>query len=465
MSVFIPSRCRSPTTRHLGGSSDSRGGGGHVLGLGLGLRLSLGGNLLLGGLLGLGLILDLVGGLLLGDGLLNLGLLGSLLLGLGGRGLAVDGSSELGEGALATLLLHLTLRRLALSRSRGLVALAESEGERRLALLLDVLLRLNDGGGGSLNGLGGDGGGVGDVDSEGSGGLNRRDHRGGLGRLGSVLGSLSRLSRLHLRALLLLAGEDAEDAVALGRSGLLLGALDGLFLNRLGLLDSGSSLGSRGLLGLESLGHRSNLGSGLSDNGSDNRGDSSGLKRSDGRLNNGSLDSRGIGDGSLLSGLDLLLLVLLLVGGRVTLAEAEERSSLAAGRSALRLLSLELLLLGLLLDLLLLGSFLGHNIVDGDDFLGLGLLLGSLGGLLLLLGNGSGLEALSGALVALGLGDGGSKLLGLGDLELQLSNPVVALSSAGGLEAVLVALGGEVELVGAIGLGLAGVGLWGASLE
>lgn len=446
--------CRSATARHLGGSSDSRGGGRHVLGLGLGLRLSLGRDDLLGSLLGLGLVLD---GLILDDGLLDLGLLSSLLLGLGGRGLAVDGSSELGEGALATLLPHLTLG-LPLGGSRGLITLAESERKRRLALLLDILLGLNDGGRGNLSRLNGDVGGVGDVDSEGGGGLDRRDHGGVLSSLNSVLGSLDGLSGLDLGALLLLAGEDTEDAVALGGNGLLLGGLG------LVLLDSGGSLGNGSLLCLGGLDHGSGLGGGLNrGNGSNDRGDNgSGLKRNDGSLSDSrSLGGRSISDGSLLSRLDLILLVLLLVGGRVALTEAEERSSLAAGRSALGLLRLDLLLLALLL-----GGLLGHDIVNGDDLLGLGLLLlGSLGNLLLLLSNGSGLVALSGGLVVLGLADGWGKLLGLCDLELQLCDPVVALSSVGGLEAVLVTLGGEVELVGAIGLGLGGISLWGASLD
>lgn len=449
--------CRSATARHLGGSSDSRGGGRHVLGLGLGLRLSLGRDDLLGSLLGLDLVLD---GLILHDGLLDLGLLSSLLLGLGGGGLAVDGGSELGEGALATLLPHLTLG-LALSGSRGLVALAESERKRRLALLLDILLGLNDGGRDNLSGLNGDVGGVGDVDSEGGGGLDRRDHGGVLSSLNGVLGSLDGLSGLDLGALLLLAGEDTEDAVALGGNGLLLGGLG------LVLLDSRGSLGNGSLLCLGGLDHGSGLGGGLNrGNGSNDRSDNgSGLKRNDGSLSDSrSLGGRSIGDGSLLSGLDLILLVLLLVGGRVALTEAEEGSSLAAGRSALGLLRLDLLLD--LLDLLLLGGLLGHDIVNRDDLLGLGLfLLGSLGNLLLLLSNGSGLVALSGGLVVLGLADGGGKLLGLCDLELQLCDPVVALSSVGGLEAVLVTLGGEVELVGAIGLGLGGISLWGASLD
>ncbi len=45
----------------------------------------------------------------------------------------------------------------------------------------------------------------------------------------------------------------------------------------------------------------------------------------------------------------------------------------------------------------------------------------------------------------------GRENLGLLDLELQLLDPVIALGSAEGLEGVLVALGSEDKLVGALG--------------
>jgi hypothetical protein len=62
-------------------------------------------------------------------------------------------------------------------------------------------------------------------------------------------------------------------------------------------------------------------------------------------------------------------------------------------------------------------------------------------------------------LVGLALGDRLGEVLGLGDLQLQLAHPVVALSGGAGLERVLVALGGEVELVGALSSGLSCLGL------
>ena len=122
---------------------------------------------------------------------------------------------------------------------------------------------------------------------------------------------------------------------------------------------------------------------------------------------------------------------------------------------------LSVVLLALLL--LLLRGLLSSGGDSGGRLLGLGLAFGGLGGLLLLRG-GRVLEALEGLLVGLRLGDGGGELLGLGNLQLQLSDPVVTLSSVGGLEAVLVALGGEVELVRTVGLGLGGIGLWRVSL-
>lgn len=412
----------------LGGGSDSGSGSGDVLRLRLRLGLNrLGGvihnGLNLGGLrndslvllvLSLGLVLDF----------LSLDLLLLLLL---GRRLALDGSTELGEGALGRLVL-------ALSGGRGLLTLAE-EGEGRLALLLRVLLDLAVGSGGGLGGLGcGSGGGVVHVNGEGGGSLDGRDNGSSLLSLGLLgLGLIRLLFSLGLSSLLLLLGEDAtEEAVAL-RS-LVLGALS------LGLLD-----------GLVSLNNRGNGGSLLS--------------RLDLLSRLVSLDGRD--DGRSLLGLDGLLnlgLLLLLLSGLILLVkEAEERSALALeglrGFSLLGLLSLVLFFDGLsLLDRLVdLGGLLG-----GDDR---GLLLGGISssdsGSLLLLGDGLGLVAVEGGLVFLGLGDGGGKLLGLDDLQLELGNPVVALSGVKSLEAVLVALGGQGELVGTLGLGLRGIGLTG----
>lgn len=286
--VYDIQSMRSTAASHLGSGSDSRGGGGsHVLGLDL---LSLG-LLSLGSLLsGLGL---LGGGLLL-DGLLSGFLFGGLLLRLGG--LALDGGTELGEGAVLALLL-------TFDGGRGLVALAESEGEGRLALLLDVLLDLSDSlRHGGLGGLGGLSGGSSNIDGEGSGGLDGRDHGSSLSGL-RLLGSVSGLGGLELRGLLLLLGEDAtEEAVALGGGGLLLGGLNGLLLG-------GLVLDSRGLL---SLGGLLDDGGGLLDLGGL-------LDNSRSLIDLGSL----LSDGGLLNGLGLLLLFLLL-------AEAEERSTLAA---------------------------------------------------------------------------------------------------------------------------------------
>lgn len=62
-----------------------------------------------------------------------------------------------------------------------------------------------------------------------------------------------------------------------------------------------------------------------------------------------------------------------------------------------------------------------------------------------------------GGLVGLRLGDSGGELLGLGDLGLQLLDPVVALSLSGGLEGVLVALAGEDKLVGSLEGRLGGI--------
>jgi hypothetical protein len=406
----------SLSTRFLSGSSDDGSGGSGSLGLVLGFGLlRLGDLVLLGSLLG-GLLSGSGGGrslLLLLDGLLLLGLLGRLVLRLGGA-LALDGSTELGERALAGLLL-------ALGAGAGrLVTLAKGEGQGRLALLL-VLLGLAVGHS-SLSGLSGDGGRAADIDGQGSGGLDGRDDGGGLGGGGSLLLLLGRLSLgLGLGGLLLLLGEDvAEEAGALVDGRLLLGRLG------LGLLSG---------LGLA-------LGSGLSDSGDLLSGRS--LTLGNGLDNDGSLGSSGL----LSLGLVLLLLLL---------AKAEERSALAASGAALRLLDLKLVL-GLLLGgggggaLLLSSRLVG---LGGSLLSGGGLVLGGLDLVLL----GSGLEALNGLLVDLRLSDGGGKLLGLGNLGLQLGNPVVALSGGVGLEGVLVALGGEVELVRAVGLRLGGISL------
>jgi hypothetical protein len=415
---------RSAPSSHLGGGGDDRG---RSSVLRLSLSLGLGGRdglLNLGGLLSLGLIsLDLSGLLL--EGLL-LVLLGALLSRL--RGLATDGVAELGERRLLLL---------TLNRGGRLVTLAESERQRRLALLLEVLLGLGGGGGSgsSLGGLGRDGSGAGDVDGQRGGGLYRRDHRSsGLGI--DIVSSLG-LSGLELRSPLLLLGKDvAEEAVALGGSGLLLGALKGLSSSRDSL--------NRGLIN-----RLDRLLNGNRDNGSNL------LSGLGGLLNLRGLKSRGL-NSDLVTGSCLGLLLNLVLLGLILLAEAEERGSLAASRSALGLLRLNVL------DLLLLGGLLndGSSLLSGrGDNSGSGsLLLGGLSNLLLLL-DGSGLEALKGSLVGLRLDDSGGKLLGLGDLELQLRNPVVALSSAGSLERVLVTLGGEVELVRAVDLGLSGIGL------
>lgn len=417
---------RSAPGNPLGGGGDNGSGSG-VLRLVLSLGLSGLSRLLnLGGLLGLELLGLGLGRLLL-DGLL-LVLLGALLSRLGG--LSADGVAELRERRLLLL---------SLSRGGRLVTLAESERQRRLALLLEVLLSLRGrgSGGSSLGGLSRDGSGVGNVNSERSGSLNRGYHRSS-GLSLSLLGSL-RLSRLELRGLLLLLGEDVtEEAVTLGGGRLLLGAL-----RRLVLSNSGDGLRGSLLSGLSGLlnGSGSNL-----------------LDRLDRLVDlGGLLNSRGL-DSNLIGGLGLGLLLHFLLLGLLLLAEAEERCSLAASRSALGLLRLDIL------DLLLLGGLLsdGSSLLSGRDSngsLGGSLLLGGLSSLLLLLDR-SRLEALESGLVGLRLSDGGGKLLSLGNLELQLRNPVVALSSAGSLESVLVALGGEVELVGAVNLGLCGISLW-----
>ena len=375
----------SRTASSLGSSSDSRSGGSGVLGLVLSLSVLASGFSLVGLLLSglLGLGSLLVGSLLS---------LGSSLLGLVALGgaLALDGSTELGESTTLGLLF-------TVHRSRRLLTLAEGERKRRLALLLDVLLGLAVGGSG-VSGLS-----VVDIISKRSSRLDRRDNRGILSGSRSLV-SLGGISRLGLGSLLLLLAEDtAEDAVTLAGSRLLLGALG--LLGRL-LLSRSSTLGGSRLLSLGGLGI-------------------SGLVLS-----------------SSLRGSSRLLSL-----GEVLLAEAEERGTLAAGRAALGLFGLGLLLSSLAF---LLGSL---SLVG---LLRLGLLLGSLSRLLLLR---SGLQALKGVLVCLRLGDGGGELLGLSNLSLELGNPAVTLGGIGGLESVLAALGSKVELVGAFNLGLTGVGL------
>lgn len=403
--VFKAVKTHSLSASSLSGRNDGGGSGSDVLGLVLSLGLDrLGGFLDGGSLLSLDSLLS-GGSLLLLDGLLLLGLLNGLLVRLGGS-LALDGSTELGERALLLVTLG--------SRAGGLVALAKVEGQRRLALLLLLLgIAVSHS---NLDGLSRDGGRAGNIDGQWGSGLNGRDDGSSLS--GEDLLFLGRLNLgLGLSSLLLLLREDvAEEAGALVDSRLLLGGLRLELLAGLGLT-LGDRLSSGDLFNDRSL----NLGDGLNNGGS-------------------------LGGGGLLS-LGLLLLLLLL-------AEAEERSALAASRAALVLLDLELVLGGLVLGSLL---SLGDGLLSRDSsLLGRSSLL--LGGLNLLLLEGR-LEALNSLLVNLRLGDSSGELLGLSNLLLQLGDPVVALSNRDGLEAVLVALGSEVELVGAIGLGLSGIRL------
>lgn len=161
-------------------------------------------------------------------------------------------------------------------------------------------------------------------------------------------------------------------------------------------------------------------------------------------------------DGLLFLVLRLLLSCLLLAAQKST----KDGGALPASRP-LALFSLGVL--GFLLGLLLRGlggssRSLSRSLGGGGSLLSslwclLGLLVLSL---LLLLGRGEGGK---GGLVLLRLGDGFGELLGLGDLKLQLGDPVVALGGGGGLEGVLVPLGGQDELVGALSGRLSSVGL------
>lgn len=167
----------------------------------------------------------------------------------------------------------------------------------------------------------------------------------------------------------------------------------------------------------------------------------------------------GLGNGLLLLVLRLLLLCLVLL-----LAEqgTEDRGTLPASRP-LALVGLDVL-----------GLLLGRSVdnssgLSGSRGGGLGSrsgLLSRSGGLLrllllrlLLLLNRLRLEGSNGGLVLLRLGDSLGELLGLGDLGLDLVDPVVALGSRGSLEGVLVTLGGQDKLVGAVGGGLSSFGL------
>jgi hypothetical protein len=172
------------------------------------------------------------------------------------------------------------------------------------------------------------------------------------------------------------------------------------------------------------------------------------------RLDNGrSGFSSWLSDGGSLLGsgdsLLFLLCLLLLAEGETT----EDAVSLLARRSCLGLFLL--LLSGLNL---LSGGSLGGNSLSGSR--GLSSSGNNWGGGSLLLGDGGRLEALQSLLEALRLGDTGGELLGLGNLELQLRNPVVTLSDIGRLEGVLVALGVNDELGGAVNSGLGSLGLY-----
>ena len=392
--------------RCLGGS------GNHRSGLdGLGRLLSSGDLGRLGSLLGDGR------GLSSSRRLLNLlGLLLSLFLGLLSL-LAPDGSAELRERGRRLGLLALLIR-------SSLVLAQEGADKRKRALALvalDLLLGLTVGSRGSLDGLSRDSGRRRDLSGEGLGGLDCRDHGGSLSDgLGGGRGLLRSRSGLGGSNLLLAEGQVTEQALALG-----LGLRDGLLLLLLGLGLSGGLSSDRLCRGLSS-------------------GDLGGSFRSS-FDSSGSLRLCGLG----LSGVNLLLLLL-------AKEVSEDGGALAAGRATLGLFLLRLLLLSLLLLLGGLGdgSSLGGGSLSGRG--GLGSRLDS-GCLLLLL---RGLELLKGSLVRLRFGDSGGKLLGLRNLGLQLGDPGITLGECGGLEGMLVALGGEVELVGALGDGVGSLSLF-----
>lgn len=164
--------------RDSGGAGDGSllGGLAGLLSSGSGLSLGLGLSLLGGlGLLGRLGLLSL--GSLLGDSL------GGLVLGLVGRllsrlALALDGSTELGEGVgLGLLAIRGGGSLLAGAGRGGLGLLAEAEGERGLPLVrLQVLLLAVDGRSG-LSDLGRDSSGVGNLSLQGGSGLDARDDR------------------------------------------------------------------------------------------------------------------------------------------------------------------------------------------------------------------------------------------------------------------------------------------------
>lgn len=401
----------------------------------------------------------------------------------------LDGSAELGEGVGALGLLSVgrsgTLLNSSGAGGAGLGLLAKGEGERRLALVgLDVLLLAVDGRG-NLSGLHGHVGRAGHIGAQGLDSVRLRDDRGVLfamnvsfydlamsaacraylprrreecpwqGWQGPPQASSYRTTghrrgyrhvsnAIHITIVTILIHHIPG---SLGRRGLLSSLA-------LALLSGSSRLGGGG--GLRLLG---SLGGSLRGLG----GGSGGL--------GGSGVSRDLSDSVLL----LVLGLHVLGSGRVALLvtakeSTEDRGALPAGRAlALVLLGVSALLLGLLLGLALGGLSGGGGSLSGGGALGSGGLLSGLGGfglgllvlglllllflLLLLLLDGGG-EGSEGGLVLLRLGDGLGELLGLGDPQLDLADPVVTLGGAASLEGVLVSLGGQDELVGALGGGL-----------
>lgn len=463
----------------LGGSSDGRGAGdGSVLGRLSGLLRNGLGLGLLGGLGLLRRLRSLLGGALSG---LVLGLVGGLLSSLA---LVLDGSTELGEGVGALGLLSIgrsgTLLNSSGAGGVGLGLLAEGEGEGRLALVgLDVLLLAVNGRGSGLSGLGGHVGRAGDLSAQGLDGVGLGDDRGILfaidvsnwGLVESVTCCMGlprrreecpwpgwrgqppqasscrttghRRGCKHVSNAILVTTPAVlvhDIPGALGRSGLLSSLALGLLSGGLG---SGSGLRLLGSLGgsLSGLGGGGGLG--------------------------GSTLGRGLSDGLLL----LVLGLDILSSGRLALLVTAEESTEdggalpAGGALALILLGVSTLLLGLLLGLAL-GGLSGGGSLSGGSALSGGSLLSGLGGLslgllvlsllllllfLLLLLLDGGREGSEGGLVLLRLGDGLGELLSLGDPQLDLADPVVALGGAASLEGVLVSLGGQDELVGALG--------------